>query len=429
MQTGLQNKCLADLAILTMRVDGTRRAAVADDTPVMGDVDFSDPAAVEAARSAILQLSALDEFVGWAFEDDGDEARGAIAVAVLCEKAAVWQQANDGKPVAEGLSQDAMVGAKAKVFSLLSTQGLQAMTADYKVVGDGIRYTPDTGNVELDDLLSMVVTEAVIKALREHTPRASETADTLDQYASIFTMRKRSRAKAKRWEEAAQSVRAERQFDMAAVAEEKAADAWMSGDRPVMAAVSYKQAASDWLTAIDRWGVHQYPRAARASKKAAAAWQTAGYSNEAALAYDREAKAWESNSDHARAAQAYEMAAAVRLDAGRLALAGQSCGLAAAQWDDARQPVRSAQASVKQAVYLGRAADELRKIGQSELLSSMVKSQARAWQAAGFPERAAQAWKSALLDVGAETIEADEVVTEAEPLFGISLDEEQTLED
>lgn len=59
----------------------------------------------------------------------------------------------------------------------------------------------------------------------------------------------------------------------------------------------------------------------------------------------------------------------------------------------------------------------------------MVKSQANAWHAAGFPERAAPLWKTALANAGTETIEADEVITEAEPLFGISLDEEQTLQD
>lgn len=382
MQTGLQVTSGGNLTVLSTRDNAAHHMIVHYGNPLLDAVDYSDPIAVEAARTAILQMPVWDNILGWVFRDGCEpEGRVSLVETVLCQRAAIWRQENVGRTTAMELGEDALVNAQAAFFSLLSPLGCQFMTAKYQGEPGGMCYTPKTGNADVDELLRMVVPEEVISALRELGPDTNEIADTLEKHAQSWNSVQQSRESAARWKEQATAKCTTGDFDMAAVALRNAAAAWKAGDRPVMAAIAYDAAASNWHSAMEKWKVDYYARAGQSSEDAAVLWEAAHWPREAAMAYSAAAVSWTKNESHSSAAQAHEMAAKALLNAGEVEAAAEQWGLAARSWVDA-----------------------------------------------GRHDKAAQSWKAALLAADTAPDDIFDAIAGGKSLFDFALENEETLQ-
>lgn len=342
MRTGMPLSQGANLPIYSSRLDTASQVNADCGNPMLEDVDYSNPVAVGCARDAILRMRLWDGVVEMAVEAGSEiEAREAIADIVLCQKAVTWQRDNPTRqPVAE-LSEGHLQAAQVRLFRLLSVDGVNAMTARYRMLPDGIGYTPATGYAEADEMLATVVSESVVKAVLEGPDRACCAAQTLAGHAEAWRLSRRSYATALHWDIAGLVHQIDTDFRQAALAQETAAAAWEAAARPEDAAVTYEKASENWSQA------EAQREAAQACEKAAVAWATAGESGQAGRVWEEVAKIWYFGSESAMAAQANERAAEAYLDAGETRLAVNALVMAAASWEGARMPVQAARTWTK----------------------------------------------------------------------------------
>lgn len=448
MQLGTRPPPGTGMTVLSTRVNGSDIAGVDGNPALLSDIDFSDPVAVESARSTILQMTVWDDFVGNAFRHGCEpEARIVLADTVLLLKAAAWEKDFFCKVLADGLAPEDLLAAQVRLFSLLSPQGLRAMTAKHEVTAEGIRYTPDTGNAGVDGLLRMVVSADVIDALRRLGPAVSEVADTLDAHARAWRMAGPGRAEAQGWEQVAWMAEMEQNHDAGARAMEKAATAWETADQSGIAVAHAWRCAAGHLRDAGQFdrAAQVYERAARiyeaaglhgqqatAYRNAAWSWDAAGQDKSAAQTQEMEAMAWEiaDQSDVAlaealdtagwrwktagllvRAAQSFEKAASLYDAAGRLEKVADTCGQAASCRDDAGQGARAATGWAKAAAAW-------------EVVHNFQMA-AECWRKAGSPGQQVRAWKLALQDASAEA--EQEILMSGTPLFRFDMEFEGAL--
>lgn len=368
MQIGLRLPHSADLTIYATRLNGARLIGTDGNSPMLGEVDFSDPVAVANARTALLRMAVWDDFVRDAFQPERHpEARQAIADTILCLKAAVWKEYRNVNPI-DGLAAKDLHAAQVRLFSLLSPEGLEALTASYEVAAEGIRYTPDSCHAEVNGLLRMVVAGQVISGLRELGPAANLVADTLDKHALAWREAEPARVEAENLVAASKRAKQAGMLSHAAAAIQKSAEAWEVADQSKVAM-------------------------ANALHRAAWQWAKLGELAAAARLGDQAASLFENAGETERAAKAYENAAS--------------------WWDEADQNAAATRASTKAAT-----AWEEARVYQDAALN---------WEAAGSPVRAAHAWKQALQDAGTGTPAADDVIENGALLFNSGMEYEQTL--
>lgn len=331
MPTGLQSLRGPNLTTYTT---ASNNANVTTDygNPIPRNVDFTDQTAVDSAGETIKQV-ARTIVASWAIqpESKAEEAVDAMTSIAMCRKAALWDQANYGATPVEGFEQEHLLAATVKLFSVISTEGLRAMTNRYEVVAEGIRYLPDTGDAEVDDLLSTVVSEQVISALRKQVPGGPEVAvaDTLESHLQAWRSVEPIRTEANRLIGKGEDRFDSLNFRGSAKSLEKAAKAWEGADRSKIAvAKALNQAAVSWR-AVGEYGrgavlleaagtiykdARQPGEAARAFGDAASTWTRAGEHGRAALVYVTEARAWEAVDRQDSAADAWESALRVEVE-------------------------------------------------------------------------------------------------------------------
>lgn len=334
----------------------------------LGNVDFSDPTAVDNARTAIMQMRAWDDFVDWGFRPECQGvARRTIADMVLQLKAAIWADDFPNETMVDGFKPEDLYAAQVRLFSLLSAQGLEAMTAMPQLVAEGIRYMPHMGSAEGNGLLRMVVTSHVVSALTELGPQASAATNTLSEHAQIWEEAEPYRAEAVRLEGLARSGQTD--YD-SAIAMEAAARIWETADESRIAVGrALRFAAWHWK----QFGTTE--RAAQLEQAAAEIFEAAGKASESARAYAEAASNWSLLGDQATAAECYAKEAAA--------------------WE----------------------------------VSGYYQWAAESYQAAGSPIRAASAWKLALddADANANALAQWDVITNAAPLFEFDMESEEKL--
>lgn len=330
----------------------------------LANVDYSDLVAVRAVRDSIPSWEVWDDIVDGAFLDRrAPDALRAIASIIVCQQAAVWSRQHAGAQPAPGLSMDDLLAAQVELFSLLSPSGLSFMTDRRDVAAGGIRYMPQTGDAEVDDLLETIVSEPVITALLA-LPGASYAANTLNAHAEAWRNLAPQRERAEKLRMQAKRARDCGDFFHAAHTLERAAMVWSRADESGrVAAQTLCHAASNWKI------IGGYDRAAMLQIHAAKMWTVAGQPDDAAQAY---------------AAAAGDLNLADRPD-----LAKKMYGEEAQSWE---------------------AADDL-------------PFAAVAWQRAGSPDRAARLWKQAWHDADEDATAAD-IAVNAAALFNVVMESE-----
>lgn len=358
----------SQLVPLPMGTPWTGRGSVnigPNDNAVLGYVDYGDADQVETARQAILGMESWSSMVPWAFQSGReDEGLAAIARIILCTKAYYWSRDIGEMPVS-GLRPADALAAQVSLFSVLSPLGLQALTARPEVVGDGIRYTPDTGDAEADKLLRMVVTQELVSALRALPGSSGDAAELLETHARAWRQAEPLREAASRLEDEGWKARRTRNYGDAARTLERAAMMWRSADQSGLETARALGAASLNWSEIDA-----FARAASADVEAAKIWAAAGLFGNAARAYSIAARNLNRAGQHASTEQAHAHEARA--------------------WEVADHPAFAA----------------------------------AAWQLSGSPERAARNWMRALQDAGAGSQAAADISVRGAPMFAIALDEE-----
>lgn len=323
MQTGIRLPHGADFNIFTTRINGANTAGTDGDAPLLDELDFSDPVAVVNARTALLQMAVWEDFVKDSFQHGHEqEAREAIADTVLCLKAALWKEYRNSDPV-DGLAKEDLHAAQTRFFSLLSPQGIKAVTAAYELAAEGIRYSPDTGHAVVNGLLRMVVSEEVISALRALGPAASQVAETLDEHAQVWRDVEPARNRAKQL--AATSMQAERDGDRhrAATDMKESAFFWSFADHSDVSMAQALHLAARQLSSVCEHrraaelldmsgglftGAAEFERAAQVFETAALCSLAEGEDDRAAVNWQRAAGSWERADVYEDAAECWEAA-------------------------------------------------------------------------------------------------------------------------
>lgn len=141
-------------------------------------LDFGNPRAVKVARETMMKMAAWDSIPDWVFQAGVRPlALTLIRDKFLCEQAAIWQEQNPDKLLAEGLGERARLTAQNTFLTLLSPRGALAMMESreaflsglpgeeedleakpYPAVPGGLRYVPDIGDPVANDLMGVVMT-------------------------------------------------------------------------------------------------------------------------------------------------------------------------------------------------------------------------------------------------------------------------------
>lgn len=359
MPIGLPLQFYLSSAVSTARQDEIKKVD-------LNAANYGSHAEVAAAAAAILQLEAVRSFVGWGCRELSEgEAVMAIAYTALCEKAIAWQRNNPEQRSVESLSGENRREARAHFLSLLSSRGMAVLMGQdnpgrYEDVPGGVRFIPDTGSPEVDDLLAEVLShEEAAARLKERSGLGSLTGIEAP-------VRPRNQADGLHCEKAGPSEGLEAL---------KAAAAATSVGPTVQTAGGGRAEAEFW-------------------EGAAAYWEEANGPGHEAVAWGRAAKAWQAVGEIERAAEACEQEAAAReREAWNAHGAAQ---VAADVWSQAAEAWEGA-------------ATTWHAAGKPEYANLALEMEAQAWKASGQPDRAAEAWARAAtgLQAAGELVRAE----------------------